>query len=62
MHATPQKTSKGDVLRTLAVSIMWIGLWISVFVIGKTNDSDSSHSIELIRALVLSCSRALQGL
>ena len=53
MHATPQKTSKGDVLRPLAVSIMWIGLWISVFVIGKTNDRDSSHSIELIRALAL---------
>ncbi len=53
MHARPQKTSEGDVLRPLAVSIMWIGLWISVFMIVKTNDRDSSHSIELIRALAL---------
>ena len=53
MHARPQKASEGDVLRPLAVSIMWIGLWISVFMIVKTNDRDSSHSMKLIRALAL---------
>ncbi len=49
MHARPQKTSEGDVLRPLAVSIMWITL----FVIVKTNDRDCSHSVELIRVLAL---------
>ena len=53
MHTRPQKTSEGDALSPLAVSIMWIGLWISLFIIGKTNDRDSSHSVELIRALAL---------
>ena len=54
MHTRPQKTSEGDVLGPLAVSIMRIGLWISVFVIVKTNDRGCSHSTR-----VDSCSRAL---
>ena len=53
MHARPQKTSEGDVLRPLAVSIMWIGLWISLFIIVKTNDRGCSHKIELIRVFAL---------
>jgi hypothetical protein len=53
MHARPQKTSEGDVLRPLAVSIMWVSLWITLFVIVKTNDRDCSHSVELIRVLAL---------
>ncbi len=53
MHTRPQKTSKGDVLRLLAVSIMWIGLWISLFIMVETNDRDSSYSTKLIRALAL---------
>ncbi len=53
MHARPQKTSEGDVLRPLAVGIMRIGLWISVFVIVKTNDRGCTHSVELIRVLAL---------
>ena len=53
MHAMPQKTSEGDVLSPLAVSIMWTSLWISLFIIVETNDRDWRHSMELIRALAL---------
>jgi hypothetical protein len=53
MHTRPQKTSEGDALRPLAVSIMRIGLWISLFLIVKTNDRGCSHSVELIRVLAL---------
>ena len=53
MHARPQKTSEGDVLGPLAVSIMRIGLWISLFVIVKTNDRGCSYNVELIRILAL---------
>jgi hypothetical protein len=53
MHTRPQKTSEGDVLGPLAVSIMRIGLWISLFLIVKTNDRGCSHSVELIRVLAL---------
>ncbi len=53
MHARPQKTSEGDVQRPLAVSIMWTGLWISLFIIVKTNVRDSSLGTKLIRVLAL---------
>lgn len=47
------ETSEGDMLRPLAVSVVWIGLWISLFIIVKTSDRDSSHSTTMIRALAL---------
>ena len=40
MHARPQKTTEVGVLSPLAVAIMWTGLWISMFIIVKTNDTD----------------------
>jgi len=41
------------VLRPLAAADLWIGLWISVFVIIMTDDRDSRHSLKLIRAIAL---------
>jgi len=50
-----------DVLRPLAASVLWVGLWISLFMIVKTNDRDDWRSLKLIRAIALQGHRSLSS-